>query len=118
MTTPTIRSARKMLRPTAPVPYKAGRALAFLAWEKAGDDLAREPRGAECFGVDAAPARLDLGENILDALDDRIVKGESDLHFLEEHTIDDIIVEERETAIGYIVLQPHPQIRSHERLLR
>src|SRR3546814_12282397 len=85
MTTTTIRSARKILRPTAPVPYKAGRALAFLAREKAGDDLAREPRGAECFGVDAAPARLDLGEHIPAALDDRLVKGEHALNFLQAH---------------------------------
>src|SRR3546814_21056482 len=71
MTTTTIRSARKILRPTAPVPYKAGRALAFLAWEKAGDDLARAPRGAACFGVDAAPARLYLGVHHLAPPDDR-----------------------------------------------
>src|SRR3546814_14983892 len=85
MTTTTIRSARKILRPTAPVPYKAGRALAFLAREKAGDDLAREPRGAECFGVDAAPARLHLGAHILAALDDRLVKGPTALPFPEHH---------------------------------
>src|SRR3546814_13005638 len=80
--------------------YKAGRALALLAWEKAGDDLAREPRGTECFGVDAAPARLDLGEHILAALDDRLVKGARALHFLEDHRRDDMIVEESGTAIG------------------
>src|SRR3546814_16037682 len=110
MTTTTIRSARKILRPTAPVPYKAGRVLVLLAWEKAGDDLARKPRGTECFGVDAAPARLDLGEHILAALDDRLVKGARALHFLEAHRLDDMIVGETGTAIGYLVPPRNPHV--------
>src|SRR3546814_10919033 len=60
--------------------------------------------------LDAAPARLDLGEHILAALDDRLVKGARALHFLEDHRRDDMIVEESGTAIGDLVLQRDPQM--------
>src|SRR5690606_14253455 len=84
--------------------------LDFFVREEARDHLAREARRAQRFGVDAAPARLDLGEHLLAALDYRFVEGARALHLFEDHRRDHAVVEEGGAAIGDLVLQRDPQM--------
>ena len=68
------------------------------------------PCRTQGFGIDAAPARLYLGQHFLAALDDRVVKGTGTLHLFQNNGGDDIIVEKRRLAVGNFVLQRDPQI--------
>ena len=89
-------------------PYRLS--VAQSGTEKAPLDIIGQPCRAQRFGIQAAPARFDLGQNVLTASDNRLVKRARTVHFLKHHGGDHLIVEKRRLAIGDLMLQRDPQM--------
>ena len=72
-------------------------------------DLFADPRRTQRFGIDAAPARLYLGQHFAAALDHRVIECTSPAGAFQHGARDDVVFEEGGLAIRDLVLERDPR---------
>jgi len=82
----------------------------FVGGEEMLDDVTRQADRAQCARIDAAPARLDLGQDFLTPTDDGFIEGARALHFFQQDRRDHLIIKEGRVAVGDFMLERDPEM--------